>query len=223
MKESGYVAPSVPTLYHVPLCCSTIPIIVSSELGVPSQKFAVTEISATDLAESKGIAQISPRNVVPALAMPDGSALLEVGAIVMYLLERYDERHALHLPLGHPDRPRMFQGMFYGLTECYRRGVTLYGLIVDTPLEQQDKDEIAEAAAEYKAILVDYLATELKGKQFYAAGQYTIADIIFAYLLMLGDCVGLELIKDTAVRGYLDKIKKKPAFIQPFIPTTPKL
>lgn len=218
MAPFKYSPPSIPTLYHVPLLCSSIPYIVSLELDIPEEKFEIKQITEEDLHESPDVEHISPRRVVPVMALPDGGSVVEVGAIVMYLLERFDKDHKLHLPLGDADRARMFQGMFYALTECYRRGVTVYTLCVENKPEDIDQEKLGAAIEDYKKIVVQHLAKELKGKKYYAGDRFTVADIMFGYILMLGEYLDIGLIEDPVVQEYHASIKQRPAFLQPFMP-----
>lgn len=211
--------PAVPTLYHVPWFCSSIAVQVARELAIESSSLQTNTITPEDLRSGTEILEVSPRRVVPALALPDGTSITEVGAIVLYLLETFDVSGKLHPLVGDARRPRFLQAMFYVVSECYKAAFEVFLLCfrVEPKLERIDRNERDEqlwkaATAKFQKVVIDHLAREIGdgNRKYYLGDSLSAADFMFGYILMWVDSCDEGLVDRKVVKEYYDRLKTRP-------------
>lgn len=216
----------MPTLYHVPWFCSSIAVQVAREIPISPSSLQIKSITVAELRTSEEILQVSPRRVVPVLALPDGTAIGEVGAIVLYLLETFDESGKLHPLRGDPNRPRFLQASFYIVSECYKAAFEVFLMCfrVQPTKERIDPKERDEgkwkkATEKFRKVVIEHLVTELKdgGRQFYLGDRLSAADFMFGYILMWVDSCGEGLLDHKVVKEYYDRLKARPIHRQLYI------
>lgn len=84
--------------------------IVLEELGIPYETVPV-EISKTKEPE---FLKVNPNGRIPAIYDPNTDLTLwESGAIILYLIERYDKKQALSFPAGSNDAALALQYLFF--------------------------------------------------------------------------------------------------------------
>ena len=84
--------------------------IVLEELGLPYEKvlISLTEVKQPDYLE------INPNGRIPAIYDPNTDLTLwESGAIVLYLIERYDTEHKISFPAGSNEEVLAKQWLFF--------------------------------------------------------------------------------------------------------------
>lgn len=142
--------------------------IVLSELGLP---YEVIAIPVSDVKKPEFVA-INPNGRVPAIHDPNtGITLWETGAIIEYLIERYDTKHQLSFAPGTPESyhakqwlyfQTTGQGPYYGQAawfkrfhseqvpsaiERYNKEVNRVSGVLDKYLAQQKEEHGGSAAA----------------------------------------------------------------------------
>ncbi len=192
--------PTVLTLYHTKWACSSIPLWALLELEVPETEVAVVPVSHKQLQSDTTIAEISPRRMVPVLAHPDGTTIAESGAILLYVLEKFDTEHKLHPAPNSPLRAKFLQHIFYVVAEACSVVVRLY-LVTLKPKEKRDSAVVEPLMKKYNTVVVEYLERELDhGKRPYLLGEeFTAADMAFGYIIMTAAFCGGEDGEDTLV------------------------
>lgn len=215
MSEIDVNPPQVPTLYHVPYFCSSIPYHVAMELEVPPTELVIKQITEGDLRQGSDMPKISPRRKVPALALPDGSVILEAGAIVMWILERFDKQNKLHARVGDEKRAKMFQAIFYVMTECYRSSLKVYDVCFRIDKKDRDQEKLAVVKAEFEEVVNDHLVMELgTSGGYYLGEEFSVADVMFSYVLMCGDYFDCGLVERDIIADYFQKISTRKAYRQ---------
>jgi glutathione S-transferase len=155
-------SPNALTLYHVKWCCSTIPAQLADELAIPETELVVKTIADPSLlAKDPVLQRISPRGVVPVLALPDGSIICEAGAIALYLCEVFDKSELMHPPVGSPTRARFLQGVIYCVAECYRATVNVFFECLNIEKKDRDYTAIKRHSEKFQKIVIEHLALEL--------------------------------------------------------------
>lgn len=219
-------APAVPTLYHVPWFCSSIAVQVARELPIPPSSLHIKSITPNELRTGKEILQVSPRRVVPVLAFPDGTAIGEVGAIVLYLLETFDESGKLHPLRGDPNRPRFLQASFYVVSECYKAATEIFLMCfrVVPKMEridptERDEEKWKNATEKFRKVVIEHLVTALRDgeRKFYLGDRLSAADFMFGYILMWVDSCGEGLLDHNVVKEYYDTLKSRPIHRQLYV------
>lgn len=209
-------APEVPTLWHVKWYCSSIPYNVLLELGVSDTQVSIHTITDVELRTGETILNVSPRRVVPVLALPSGEVVKEVGAIVLHLCETFDKEGKMHPLPGQKNRTKFLQGVVYAVAECYRACMDLFLAVWGKSKEEREKDKqkIDDLTIKYNRVLVDHLVQELDSgkKNFYLGDQFSIADIPFAYMLMCAKYADIGLLENKVVADYFERLAERPHY-----------
>jgi glutathione S-transferase len=202
------------TLYHVNCFCSAIPAQLADELAIPETELVVKTIADPSLLTKDPVLQrISPRGVVPVLALPDGSIICEAGAIALYLCEVFDKSELMHPPVGSPTRARFLQGVIYCVAECYRPAVNVFFECYDIKKKDRDYTAIKQHSEKFQKIVVEHLARELgDDRQYYLGEKISLCDIMFGWILMLASLTEENLITNDAVQQYFGRLASRPSF-----------
>lgn len=209
---------SVPTLYHVPYFSSSIPYQLLLELGTPSSQIAVKTITDVELRTHKSIPAFSPRRVVPFMVFPDGSAMVEAGAIVIHLCETLDHSHKLHPALGDAHRSRFLQGVVFGVAEGYKAVIACFLLCYKIAKEERDTKKLSAAKENFEKVVVGHLVKELKGgeRKYYLGEEFSAVDVVFGYILMTAGYCDAGLIENEIVKNYHESLEKRPTYTKLF-------
>ncbi len=212
--------PTVPTLYHSKWFCSSIPLWALLELQVPETEVAVVSISQEQLKSDPTIAKITPRHVLPVLAFPDGTTIVEAGAILLYLLEKFDTAHKLHPAPNSPLRAKFLQHLFYAVSEAYSAVVAMF-MVTRTPKEERDRVVVEPLMKKYNTVVVEYLERELDhGKSPYLLGdEFTAADMAFGYIIMTASfCEGEDTLVSEVAKSYHIRCSERELYGKLFNP-----
>lgn len=212
-------APVVPTLYHVSWFYSSIAVQIARELPIDDSSLKIKTISSDELRAGSLILEVSPRRVVPAIALPDGTSITEVGAIVLYMLETFDTSGKLHPLIGDVRRPRFLQAMFYVVSECYKAAFQVFLLCfrIDPKFERIDREERDEqcwkaATDKFRAVVINHLVREIGDgrRKYYLGNSLSAADFMFGYILMWVDSCDEGLLDHEVVKQYYGRLKERP-------------
>lgn len=101
-------------LYGCEITRDVVVRMVMDEGGIPYE-FRRVDVPAGEQ-HSAGFLQINPAGVVPALLTPDGQALFENAAILLYLIEKHELTDFMPWP-GDPDRGQFLSQLFFQTNE----------------------------------------------------------------------------------------------------------
>lgn len=88
--------------------------LILDELNI---KYEAIEMAGKDAKSPEYVAKINPNGRIPALEDPNtGVTLWESGAIIEYLVEKYDTTNALSFPQGSPEFWAAKQYLFFQVT-----------------------------------------------------------------------------------------------------------
>jgi len=194
-------------IHHARRARSARVIWLLEELGV-SYELDTIEFKRENLRSPEYI-KLHPLGLVP--VMEDGPVrIFESGAILEWLLEKYGEGRLAPKPAT-PERALYLQWFHYGEASLAR----YIGDVVRhrfTLPEAERKADVVEGA---RARLLEALAVverELGGRAFILGGDFSAADIMVAYGIVMARITG-ELPKNlTNVAAYLDRLKARPAY-----------
>lgn len=217
------MAPAVPTLYVVPYHSSSMPHQVLLELDVPASEFVVKALTAEVQQKDPEFQKISHRRKVPAVHFPDGTSIVEAGAIVFYMLERFDKEGKLHpLPTdGHSvDRARFLQGIVYAVTEGYKTAMVLFFLCYNIEKKDRDQTKLEAAKDTCRVAIIDHLLKELKQGQrkYYLGDKFSAADIMMGYMLMTMNYCDCGMMDNEIINEYFGRLTCRPAYKTLFMP-----
>ena len=148
--------------------------------------------------------QRNPNGRIPTLQIEDGSHIFESGAIVWYLAEG--------TPLAPTDRKARAETLQWMFFEQYSHepNIATARFIVrylGNPPERREALD-AKMAPGYAALGV--METHLAGRDWFAGGNCSIADIaLYAYTHCAGDG-GFELARFPAIRSWLARVESQP-------------
>jgi glutathione S-transferase len=186
-------------LFYSPGACSLSPHIVLRETGIP---FTLEKV---DLAKSKwsggDYSKINPKGYVPALELDNGEVLTEGLAISTYLAEKKPETNLLP-SAGTLERARCFEWMTFVATELHK-GLSLLW-VSGTP------DSVKTQAKERVGKRIDFVETQLQGKDWLCGKQFTIADAYFFTVMTWTDDLGYDFKNWPNVTAFMDRMKKRP-------------
>jgi glutathione S-transferase len=134
-------------LYHIPKSVSSPIVQCLVELGLVGDSLVANELSFADIKESSYL-DINPMGTAP--TFQDGDVIIwESGAVLTYLLERYDTHHKLHpaslsttsTPAQIADRAKFLHLQHFIAATVYPFMASLY-IHSFKPTKQQDADYV---------------------------------------------------------------------------------
>lgn len=187
-------------LYYSPGACSLSPHIAFREAGLQ-----VTLVKAStkthQLDDGTDYYAINPKGYVPLLELDDGERLSEGPAIVQYLADR-NPASGLAPAAGTMARYRLQEWLNFITSELHKQFSPLFA--ADTPAEYK------QTLQEKLARRFDWLAEELKGKDYLLGKQFTVADGYLFTVLRWTGFVGIDLAKWPVLAAYEARVAARP-------------
>lgn len=153
--------------------------------------------------------QVHPLGAVPAIE-DGGVRMFESGAILEYLLERYGNGRLAPAP-GSAARPEYLQWFHYGEATLARYVSDIVRSRFGMPESVRCAEYTPFARNRYRAALEPVNAV-LGTRDYIAGPEFTAADIMVSYGMVMGKITG-ELPADLAnLAGYLGRLKARPAY-----------
>ena len=173
------------------------------ELGVEFEFVNVNLVAGEN--RSPGFLALNPAGKLPVLV--DGDFVLtESVAIVLYLAEKYADRHLL--PANLEARAQVYQWLLFTATELEQ---PLWRIARHTALYPKDKrlpDEVALARQDFQD-MATVMEGHMSGRQFLVGETVTVADFVAAYTLDWANEVHL-LDTSPRLRAYMDRMYARP-------------
>ena len=159
-------------------------------------------------------ARMNPARSTPVLEVVPGRFLPESNAILFYLAEGTS-----FLPTGRMERAQVVRWLLYEQTEVVPGVGGLRFRLQTGRLEPDDAEAIRRRkAGEAVLAVVDRHLTE---REFFVAGQYTIADVgIYGYTHVARQA-GHEMNRYPAVQAWLKRVAAQPRHIDDLAPYPP--
>jgi glutathione S-transferase len=194
-------------IYHSKRARSARVIWVLEELGIPYQ---VESMAFTpEVMRSPEYLRLHPLGQIP--VMQDGAiTMFESGAIVEYLLEKY--AHGRLAPaLGTAERAEYLQWFHYGEASLARHVSDIVRHRFRTPPEEQIPSVLAGAQRRFHEALA-VVDRALDGRQFVCGAEFTAADIMIAYGMVMAK-ITRELPSDLPnISAYLARLQQRPSY-----------
>ena len=192
-------------LYHAPQSRSVRVLWLLEELGLPY------ELETIELKPPapRPFAQSTPLGKVPVLE--DGEVtMFESGAILEYVLERYGKGR-LAPPQGSPLRGPFLQWIHFAEGTAF----TGLGNIAWHTRFKEDADQMPDAIADYRiwaSAAIEVLERALAGKDYLLGPEFSGADIMVGYTLLVAKAFGVLDQGFPRVEAYLGRLTGRPAF-----------
>lgn len=192
------------TLHHLRYSRSTRIIWLLEEMGTPYELVQHDRNPKTNRAQDD-LAAIHPLAKAPVLVI-DGKAMVESGAIIEYLIERFGHGQFAPAP-GDADRASYLEWLqFAEGTMAMPIILTLLG-----PRFGGLGDVLGGFLGGEVTKLLDYANAHMQGREFVVGDSLTGADINLAYIVEVSNA-GRLLETRPNLKAYLDRMMARPAY-----------
>jgi glutathione S-transferase len=191
-------------LYHAPLSRSVRIVWLLEELGLPYELVA----APLEPPVPHPFAQKTPTGKVPTLE-DDGVVMFESGAILEYVLERHGGGR-LAPATGSPLRAAFLQWIHFAEATAF----TGLGNLAWHTRVRQDAEALPEALADYRGwalAALDVVERALAGREFLLGDEFSGADIMLGYSLLVARAFGVLGERHPATDAYLTRLTRRPA------------
>lgn len=193
-------------LHHSPRTRSLRVVWLLEELGVPYELRAMT--FTPDVLQHADYLRLSPLGKVPALE--DGEVrLFESGAIVEYLVERYGDGR-LAPDIGTPARAAYLQWIHFAEGTAMPPVSELAQHTMFKPTEERLPAVVADARARIH-LWLRVVEQALAGRDYLCGAQFTAADVMMGYSLLLAKWFGMIGDDMPNLGAYLARLEARPA------------
>ncbi len=200
------------TIYHVPRTRSARVIWLCEELGLPYDVVPVD--FSPEYRKSPEWRQLNPIGKVPAMTDLDAEGnrftMIESGAMVHYILERYGEGR-LQPPAGTPESALFLQWSWFAEASLARPlgDMVHHRILKPEPERIPAVVEDGQARAE---ICLDAVEAALDGRDYLLGDELTAADIMMGYSLGLAQRLGVLDERYPNAVAYMDRLEARPGF-----------
>ena len=191
-------------LYHSPLSRSVRVLWLLEELGLSFE----LQTAPLEPPAPKPFAQKTPSGKVPTIE-DDGITMFESGAILEYILEKYGNGR-LAPPVGSPLRGPFLQWVHFADATAF----TGLGNIAWHTRFKEDAESVADALGDYRRwaeASLDTLERTLRDKNFLLGAEFSGADIMVGYTVLVAKALGLVGEDHPAVDAYLGRLTGRSA------------
>ncbi|KAF2829923.1 glutathione S-transferas-like protein [Ophiobolus disseminans] len=190
------------------------PRMLVEELGLP---FVLNDISFADVKKPEYV-KVNPNGRLPAIYDPNEDLTLwESGAIIEYLVEKYDTEHKISFAPGSKEAYLAKQWLFYQVSgQGPYYGQAVWFTKYHPEQIQSAKDRYYNEIKRVTAVLEAHLKTQEKGADgpWMVGGKFSFVDLAFlpwqtiSETLMSAD---LDLSEFTEVAGWVERMNQRPA------------
>ena len=200
------------TIYHVPRTRSARVIWLCEELDLPYEVVPVD--FSPEYLKSAAWRRLNPIRKVPALTDLDAAGnpftMIESGAMVHYLLERYGEGR-LQPAAGTPESALFLQWSWFAEASLARP----LGDMVHHSLLKPETERIpavVEDGQKRVEICLDAVEAALEGRDFLLGSELTAADIMMGYSLALAQRMEVLDERYPNVVAYMGRLEARPGY-----------
>jgi glutathione S-transferase len=196
------------TLYHAPKTRSVRIHWLLEELGDVAYELNTIKFKP-EVIKGPEYRQIHPLGKVPAM-QDDGVVMFESGAMVQYILEKYGAGR-LEPQVGTPERAKFLQWIHFAEATATAPLGDIAQHSFFRPEAERIPAMVDDGRRRYTAAL-DVLESELAGRQYLLGDEFSAADVMMGYALMLGKLLGVLTDAHPNVQAYLGRLEQRPAY-----------
>ncbi len=200
------------TIYHVPRTRSARIIWLCEELDLPYEVVPVD--FSPEYRKSAEWRRLNPIGKVPALTDLDAEGkpftMIESGAMVHYILERYGEGR-LQPTAGSPESALFLQWSWFAEASLARPlGDMVHHRILKP--EPERIPAVVEDGRERAELCLDAVEAALEGRDYLLGSEFSATDIMMGYSLALARRLGLLDERYPNVVAYMGRLEARPGF-----------
>lgn len=188
-------------LYYSPGACSMAVHITLNEGDFSFDKEQV-DLATKKTASGADFTAINPNGYVPALQLNNGEVLTEAAVILAYLADQAPERK-LAPATGSMERYRLQEKLNFITTELHKGFGSLFNPAMPDDWRVQVKEGLGKR--------LDYIARQLKDKQYLMGEQFSIADAYLFTILGWSKLVKVDLSPWPVLASYTARIAERPS------------
>ena len=204
-------------IYHVPGTRGVRPIWLCAELGID---YRVVDVDfSASYRSSPEWRRMNPVGKVPVMVDTDADGLMffESGAMVQYLLDRFDQG-SLEPERGSPDHALYLQWSWFAEATFARPLGEIVNHLREFPGEQKSEAAIEEMRNRARLCL-HALTPQLKQRDYIVGDRFSAADIMLGYSVMLATKYLPEPLPNE-VADYWNRLSERPAYTLAFTTAT---
>jgi glutathione S-transferase len=187
-------------LYYSPGACSLSPHIVAKEAGF-NVELKKVDLKTKTLAEGGAFTSVAGKGYVPALQLDDGSLLTEGPVIVQYMADQKPES-GLAPKAGSMERYKLQEWLNFITSELHKALGTFFNPAV-TP-------EWRAAVSDRLAVRMEWLAGQLKGRDYLMGSRFSVADAYLFTVLNWAPMVKFDLGRWPVLGEYQKRVAARP-------------
>jgi glutathione S-transferase len=187
-------------LFYAPRACSLSPHIALLEAGLEATLVKVdTKAHKTD--GGGDYYAVNPKGYVPLLELDDGDRLTEGPAIVQYIADR-NPKSKLAPAAGTMARYHLQEWLNFITAELHKQFSPLFQATTPAEYKEALKEKIGKR--------FDWVAEQLKGKDYLMGDTFTVADAYLFTMLTWTKHVGIDLARWPVLTAYKARIAARP-------------
>jgi glutathione S-transferase len=187
-------------LYYASGACSLSPHIVLLEAGLKATLVKVDTKSHKTEGGGDYYA-INPKGYVPLLELDDGDRLTEGPAIVQYIADR-NPASKLAPAAGTMERYHLQEWLNFITAELHKQFSPLFQPTTPAEYKEMLKEKIGKR--------FDWVAEQLKGKDYLMGSTFTVADAYLFTMLTWTKHVGIDLARWPVLTAYRARVTARP-------------
>ncbi|MEO8554774.1 MAG: glutathione transferase GstA, partial [Kofleriaceae bacterium] len=169
-------------LYIVPLAGSFAAHVACLEAGI-TPVLHIVDGKSKHLPDGRDYRRLVPHGIVPAVGLPDGTALTELTAVLPYIADQAPDRALAPAPAS-ADRHRLIEWLAFLATELHKKHLqAVFGTNVAAGADAWSRANVGP--------MFDHIARKLGHGDYAMGSQFTVVDCYLFWILFVAPHGGL--------------------------------
>ncbi|GAM20234.1 hypothetical protein SAMD00019534_034090 [Acytostelium subglobosum LB1] len=205
---------SVAKFFHTPYFVSSVVAHCILELDI-EDKVEIVTLGFQDMKNEFHMKK-HPQGKIPFYTEGDFT-LIESSAILLYILDNFDTEKKLTNFVDAHQRGKFYQFLLNCPTQIYPNFVQLYANRVLFPVGHPARNEsvIESSLDTWHLEIAPFVVAELGNNQYILGNEFTAADCLFGYNMLMAELLG-EISEYPTLVAYLARLRTRPAFAKCF-------
>ena len=200
-------------LYDYPASANCYKVrLLLAQLGIAHERVGVDIFAGDTLTQEYG--EKNPALTTPVLELAPGEYLPESNAILLYLADGGEL-----MPDAKTDRAQVYRWLFFEqATIVPIIGNFRFRLATDRLAPNSEEAQRLKAMAAAIAATVE---SHLRSREFFVAGEYSIADVAMYGYLHVADETGVDMSPFPSMQAWLERVRAQPGHVADLVPYPP--